>query len=183
MREGIVRCEDCLGQMVWCTSCLLENHQRLPFHRVQRWNGSCFMKSSLLAEGYVLHIGHGGKPCGSMNGERNLWENVTEDSDGWEDAEENSPASILTITDTNGVFKHRVAWCQCPGAPGALLQLFRDQMFPVTHHTPRSAFTFNVLDHFYIDSMECKTSANSFFHKLRRLTNSAFPGRVPVRQL
>jgi hypothetical protein len=37
-----------------------------------------------------------------------------------------------------------------------------------------------VLDHFGIDAMECKTSAQSFFQKLRRVTNNAFPDEVPV---
>jgi hypothetical protein len=36
------------------------------------------------------------------------------------------------------------------------------------------------LDYFHIDSMECKTSASSFFSKLRRLTNSSNPLSVPV---
>jgi hypothetical protein len=36
------------------------------------------------------------------------------------------------------------------------------------------------LDSFEIDALECKTSAMSFFNKLRRQTNNAFPHRVPV---
>ncbi|KAG1843030.1 hypothetical protein F4604DRAFT_1517518, partial [Suillus subluteus] len=53
-------------------------------------------------------------------------------------------------------------------------------MFPASTSRPRTAFTFDVLDHFLIDALECKTSAMSFFQKLRRLTNNAFPDSVPV---
>src|SRR5882672_4154983 len=45
---------------------------------------------------------------------------------------------------------------------------------------PKTAFTFDVLDHFYMDSMECKTARLSFFQKLRRFTNNAAPASVPV---
>jgi hypothetical protein len=38
----------------------------------------------------------------------------------------------------------------------------------------------DVLDYFGIDSMECKTSAQSFFQKLKRVTNNAFPDELPV---
>ena len=42
------------------------------------------------------------------------------------------------------------------------------------------AFTFEVLDHFHIDAMECKTAALNFYNKLRRLTNNVFPTTAPV---
>ncbi|KAG1829195.1 hypothetical protein EV424DRAFT_1317176, partial [Suillus variegatus] len=45
---------------------------------------------------------------------------------------------------------------------------------------PWTAFTFDVLDHFLIDALECKTSAISFFQRLRRLTSNAFPDSIPV---
>lgn len=61
------------------------------------------------------------------------------------------------------------------------MQLFREGLFPATHQTPKTAFTFWALDHFYIDAMECKTPAMSFYQKLQRLTNNAFPGKVHVR--
>jgi hypothetical protein len=36
------------------------------------------------------------------------------------------------------------------------------------------------LNDYGIDATECKTSAQSFFQKLRRVTNNAFPEEVPV---
>ncbi|KAI6105150.1 hypothetical protein EDD16DRAFT_1695749 [Pisolithus croceorrhizus] len=55
------------------------------------------------------------------------------------------------------------------------------RLFPASISKPKTAFTFDVLDHFLIDALECKTSAMSFYQKLRMFTNNAFPERVPDR--
>ncbi|KAG0696999.1 hypothetical protein DFH29DRAFT_1024097, partial [Suillus ampliporus] len=80
------------------------------------------------------------------------------------------------------VFMHNVAWCHCQGSnPQQHLQLLRAGLFPASSTQPKTAFTFEVLDHFLIDALECKTSARSFFEKLTRLTNNVFPDTVPDR--
>ncbi|KAG2047197.1 hypothetical protein BDR06DRAFT_852282, partial [Suillus hirtellus] len=85
------------------------------------------------------------------------------------------------IVHSSGVFTHNVSWCQCPGSHHEHhLQLLQAGLFPASTTHPRTAFTFKVLDHFLIDALECKTSAMSFFEKIRRLTNNAFPDTVPV---
>jgi hypothetical protein len=92
---------------------------------------------------------------------------------------------VKVITDSAGVFQHRVMWCMCSGEPkpDQPMQLFQEQLFPATYCQPKSTFTFNVLDYFYIDVMECKTAAMIFFQKLRRLTDNAFSGNVHVHNL
>lgn len=84
--------------------------------------------------------------------------------------------------DSAGIFVHLVKWCRCNGASDQdkHLQLLRHRLFPSTVVKPQTAFTFNVLDEFLIDSLECKTSAFSFYSKLRRLTDNAFPDALPV---
>ncbi|KAI6104906.1 hypothetical protein EV401DRAFT_2060714 [Pisolithus croceorrhizus] len=77
----------------------------------------------------------------------------------------------MTIVHTNGIFSHEVSVCSCPGR----------RLFPASISKPKTAFTFDVLDHFLIDALECKTSAMSFYQKLKRFTNNAFPERVPDR--
>lgn len=185
--EGLFRCSTCSGEHAWCRACVLKTHQSLPFHKLQRWNGKCFQDSPLSQLGYILHMGHGGKPC--------PWSQVSQD---WVDVEENvneleEDAGVetiggtaltttpLTIIHSTGVFTHNVLWCHCPGSNNQQhLQLLKAQLFPASTSRPRTAFTFDVLDHFLIDALECKTSAMSFFQKLRRLTNNAFPDSVPV---
>ncbi|KAG1828201.1 hypothetical protein EV424DRAFT_1344918 [Suillus variegatus] len=70
----------------------------------------------------------------------------------------------------------------CPGAEkDRHLHLLKAKLFPASITRPQSAFTFDVLDNFLIDALECKTSAMSFYQKLRRFTNNAFPHTIPDR--
>lgn len=86
----------------------------------------------------------------------------------------------MTLIHVNGVFEHCVRFCRCLGAMSEHEQLFKHRLFPSTFDRPETAFTFDLLDYFSVDSMECKTSAQSFFQKLRRVTDNAFPDEVPV---
>jgi hypothetical protein len=63
------------------------------------------------------------------------------------------------------------------------MQLMRAGLFPATFHNPKTAFTFQVLEEFHLDNLECKTTPSQFFSRLRRLTNEEFPNTVPVRML
>ncbi|KAG2112799.1 hypothetical protein BD769DRAFT_1630137 [Suillus cothurnatus] len=84
----------------------------------------------------------------------------------------------ITVVHSSGVFTHVVSWCGCLGSNPWHLQLLRAGLFPASSTWPRTAFTFEVLDHFLIDALECKTLARSFYEKLMRLTNNAFPDTV-----
>ncbi|KAG1740735.1 uncharacterized protein EDB91DRAFT_1081835 [Suillus paluster] len=91
--------------------------------------------------------------------------------------------SNLVIVHSTGVYSHSVSWCQCPGAEKAWhLHLMKARLFPASITRPQSAFTFDVLDNFLIDSLECKTSAMSFYQKLRQFTNNAFPDKIPDKK-
>ena len=57
----------------------------------------------------------------------------------------------------------------------------RAKLFPASMIRPETAFTFEVLDHFHLDALECKTAAMNFMSKIVRISNEAFPGNVPVR--
>lgn len=60
------RCNDCFASPCYCTSCCRSVHERSPFHRVVKWNGQTFYKSSLRRTGLTLYLGHGGLPCPDM---------------------------------------------------------------------------------------------------------------------
>ncbi|KAI6020540.1 hypothetical protein EDC04DRAFT_2869910 [Pisolithus marmoratus] len=89
----------------------------------------------------------------------------------------------MTIVHTEGIFTHQISGCNCPGSDPIQwhLELLWQRLFPASISKPKTAFTFDVLDHFLIDALECKTSAMSFYQKLKRFTNNAFPERVPDR--
>jgi len=160
--EAGFRCLDCYGSHWWCQSCLIERHAQHPFHRPQQWKDGSFENVSLCDLGYVFALGHSssGRSC--------------------PDGDDLFGDRRVTVIHVNGVFEHCVRFCRCPGATSEHEQLFCHRLFPSTFDRPETAFTLDVLDYYGIDAMECKTSAQSFFQKLRRVTNNAFPDEVPV---
>jgi CxC2 like cysteine cluster associated with KDZ transposases len=183
LRPGILRCPDCFGSPVWCKECMLSSHRFLPFHRIQAWTGKYFSKSSLFEQGFVIYLGHHGQPC-----PEHAWEDVT--TVGVDEVEEEVHADgawntggqdTAVIAHSNGIFQHHIQWCACHRSAHHHVQLFRHGLFSASLVCPKTAFTFDVLDHFYMDAMECKTAGFSFFQKLRRLTNNSAPGSVPAR--
>jgi hypothetical protein len=159
------RCLDCYGSHLWCKACIVKCHGHHPFHRPQCWKEGSFESIKLSDLGYVFRLGHAisGSSCSSC----------PDDGNSLGDRR-------MIVVHVNGVFELFIRFCRCQGAISEHEQLFRQRLFPSTFERPETAFTLDVLDYYGIDAMECKTSGQSFFHKLRRVTNNAFPDRVPV---
>lgn len=140
--------------------CLLE-HSRHPFHRIQEWTGFYFAPTTLTQLGYLIHLGHGGSPC-PVPGEK-----------------ANATTSMVVI-DIGQVYSLKVCWCKCDDAPIRPEQLIDMKLYSASVHIPRTAFTERLLEYYHIDATECKTSTQSFYTKLQRLTNKYHPETVPV---
>jgi len=183
------RCLDCFGQGPFCHSCCLEVHSSHPFHSIEKWTGGFFKKTSLHAEGFILHLGHGGLCCPANVTSPNTGLEATEEGEWGEDngvlleAWEPRDKRTLVIIGVSGVYQLIVSWCCCPDAPDHTIQLFQHQLFPASMFRPSTAFTFAVLQYFHIDAVECKTSASNFSNKLRRLTDFSSPQSVPVSKI
>lgn len=87
---------------------------------------------------------------------------------------------VITIVDRSGIHEIGVRWCCCLDAPERDMQLMMAGLFPATFRSPKTAFTFRVLEEFHLDNLECKTTPSQFFSRLRRLTSDEFPNTVPV---
>src|ERR1700675_2234238 len=87
---------------------------------------------------------------------------------------------MMCLVDHSGVHDIPVHWCQCPGHLTDERQLFAIGLFPSTFTSIKTAFTFQVLDDFRMDNLECKTAALTFYNKLRCITSKAFPDSVKV---
>ena len=161
--EAQFRCQDCYGPHWWCQPCLIKSHSLHPFHRPQKWKEGSFENISLCDLGYIFVLGHSGSGL-----------RCPDDDDLFGDRR-------MTLIHVNGIFEHCVRFCHCRDAIQEHEQLFIHRLFPSTFDRPETAFNLDVLDYFGIDSMECKTSAQSFFQKLRRVTNNAFPDDLPVQ--
>ncbi|KAG1850364.1 hypothetical protein DFJ58DRAFT_842440 [Suillus subalutaceus] len=178
--EAIFNCLTFTGDHSWCQPCLITPHQSLPFHKIQSWNNMCFQDVTLADQGFIWYLGHGGEPCPSI-GASTIYGHQDERVDNIETGPLPHYTTPVTMVHSSGVFTHNVLWCQCSGSNPQHLQLLRAGLFPASSTRPKTVFTFEVLVHFLIDALECKTSARSFFEKLTRLTNNAFPGTVPDR--
>lgn len=202
---GSWRCDDCLGRPIYCTGCCRTSHIRNPLHRVEAWSGSFFQPAWLSSAGVCIHTGHGGEVC-PADAEA---ENSTSQTESMEaewlrgDLDDNNclpdeaadiPSNLFTkpevrdkdgnpmlvVVDTSGIHHIGVRWCQCPKAEDRCLQLLKMGLYPASVKRPKTVFTFRVLDDFLIENEECKTSALSYYSKLKRTTNNAFPQVVVV---
>jgi len=200
--EATWRCLECFGQMSYCTACFSDMHDRLPFHHVEKWSGSFFQPSWLRVTGVSIALGHSGDVCPLAMRNHGHWEDDRHNNgntDGQYDpmVDEDhqflpgdpypkagdfdmNGRPILVIVDVSGVHHLGVEFCRCQNALSHEEQLMALGLFPATFDHPQMAFTFNVLDNFLLDNLECKTTASNYYSKLRRLTNSSFPQLVPV---
>jgi hypothetical protein len=155
---------------------------------VEQWAGDHFQPSWLSKAGIKIYTGHFGKPCPSAGIDSR--EPMDEDQD-WEDVDlvnpfKSSTAKELVIVDSSGVHQIPVEWCRCPGEGPEQEQrrdpdLLKMGLYLASFRRIQTVFTFLVLDEFHLQNLECKTSAQNFYSKLRRTTSKAFPEIVPDR--
>jgi hypothetical protein len=104
-------------------------------------------------------------------------------ADGYQpmESEHSRSRSKLVIVTSNGIFRCSVWWCHCAINSKHYVQLLRcAKLFPASFKNPKTAFTFEVLDRFRMDTLECKTAAMNFMSKLWWITDTTFPSHVPV---
>jgi hypothetical protein len=176
---------------MWCDTCCVSAHAHLPFHRIQTWNGQFFEKSDLLTNHLILDLHHYPDDCPSIVDVETqmMWNlDISDEEDDVNQPSEPSAStntsgsrSSLVIISSTGIFRRSIRWCHCAKSPAQYTQLLlRAKLFPASFKNPKTAFTFEVLDHFRVDALECKTAAMNFMSKIRRITDEAFPSRVPV---
>jgi hypothetical protein len=108
--------------------------------------------------GYVLFLGHRGRPCS-----------------------ENASRSELLVGDLNGFHTITVCYCTHPDGATKPLQLLASGIFPCSDIHPRSGFTTALLDAYNIFLTVGRTSAHKFYSVLERLTKPGFPDDVKDR--
>lgn len=197
METGSFRCRDCFGRQFWCSDCCVSAHQHTPFHRVQQWNGKFFESSDLLERKLILHLRHFSDGCLSMTVNNDTMDDDDDILDEEEDFDDEwrtdhlteaaaafGSSSNLIIVSSTGIFKRSIRWCHCVKSQKQWKErveiLLQASLYPASFKNPKTVFTFEVLDHFRVDALECKTAAMNFMNKIGRITNEAFPSQVPV---
>ena len=100
----------------------------------------------------TMYLGHDGAPC-LLPGRRD----------------------VLTVLHTNGFHKINVVFCGCSPDKSALLcrnQLLRSRLFPASPDTPKTVFTFDVLDLFCHLSTQGKLTTYDYYLSLLHLTDN-----------
>ncbi|KAG1817185.1 uncharacterized protein BJ212DRAFT_1211668, partial [Suillus subaureus] len=57
------KCQDCLGEPLYCTGCCMSQHCCNIFHWISQWNRQFFEQSCLAHVRLVIHLSHDGKQC------------------------------------------------------------------------------------------------------------------------
>ncbi|KAG9218385.1 hypothetical protein CCMSSC00406_0007244 [Pleurotus cornucopiae] len=55
---GSYRCRLCFDKRLYCEECMVNQHQALPFHELEKWNSRFFERCSLQSLGLRLQLGH-----------------------------------------------------------------------------------------------------------------------------
>ncbi|KAJ7901050.1 hypothetical protein B0H14DRAFT_3422958 [Mycena olivaceomarginata] len=61
--QFLFRCKNCFGDQLLCPDCMVATHGTNPLHRIERWDGGCFVPSSLCALGLRVQLGHPPGEC------------------------------------------------------------------------------------------------------------------------
>ncbi|KAJ8456927.1 hypothetical protein ONZ51_g11830 [Trametes cubensis] len=151
---AVIRCEDCSPGPLLCPGCCVRAHIRCPFHRVPRWEGRAYRKTSLKELGLVIQLGHEGELGGCSNP---------------------IPRASFTVVDISGRHTVPVNFCGCDRAGDAgdhVQQLLRYKLYPATDIDPNTAFTFPLLQHYHIQSLQGKISMYDYYTSVERLTDN-----------
>ena len=87
----------------------------------------------------------------------------------------------MTIVYDRGVHKLKISFCACLLWETDIMQLIQARLWPSTWMQLRTAFTFNILTHFYQLFTQCNITTNNFFNYLMSITNWDLSDDVTVR--
>ncbi|KAG8781153.1 hypothetical protein FRC12_022182 [Ceratobasidium sp. 428] len=151
LADVLYTCDDCLSRHRICHSCLMARHVSMPTHRIRKWNGYAWSKTSLQAEGFELSLGAHDGVC------------------------PNRIRRDFTLGDVTGLHTITLAFCGCANAAEQNMQLLQVNIMPCSDANPSSGFTFACLRMFHFASTESKLSASRFYSILERSTNNLMP--------
>ncbi|RDB30334.1 hypothetical protein Hypma_007054, partial [Hypsizygus marmoreus] len=122
--------------------CIIAAHKHLPFHFLQKWNGTFFQHVSLAELRLVITLGHYGDRCPNRLS--------------------TTPGRDTVVVHVNGVHQTCIEYCKC-ALQSEAQQLAQARLFPATMKCPETVFTFTLLKHFHISNLTSKNLTNNAF--------------------
>ena len=147
-QDALYKCLTCIFPTLLCGSCIAKTHMSSPLHRLVHWNGRHFDNVDQSSVGVHISVPHAnGSLC-------------------------SNPTSVgsVTIVDLNGFHELNIEFCGCEHAAALDIQLLSVQLFAASAISPKTAFSFQLLEQFRVLHLEGKTSAHTFVNALVRLT-------------
>ncbi len=138
-------CQECFNALALCLNCIILCHQLYPLHWIQIWTGTYFDMYALYNLGLKMHLGHGGLPCLSLLGPKEM-----------------------VIIQVNGIHHCLVQFCDCNDLIPNFWQLVLSCLFPATLTSPATAFTFELLKSFHQLTLSSKITAYDYFDVFRK---------------
>ncbi|KAJ6627803.1 hypothetical protein B0H10DRAFT_2209929 [Mycena sp. CBHHK59/15] len=159
-REGCMRanpdvCQACKKPTEPEATPSFRRHQENPLHRIERWNGVFFVRTSLRKLGLRVQLGH---PPHKL-------------------CPEPTPVHVrFVVLHTNGIHEINVDVCDfehrnTAGTPEE--QMLRAGWFPATDLRARTCATFACLDLFLLSTHQSKTTMYDFYAMLEKLTDNS----------
>ncbi|KAL0576155.1 hypothetical protein V5O48_005823 [Marasmius crinis-equi] len=150
-RDAIYRCTECFMGVLLCQSCCVRRHTLLPFHRVEKWTGSYFLKTDLRSMGLVIQLNHFSLNC--MNPVKGHIK--------------------LRILHVNGIHHVEVRFCGCEKKVDHYIQLLRRKIYPASTMDGRikTCATFEFLDNLQVHSFTSKCSTYDYYRSAELQTD------------
>ncbi|TFK58299.1 hypothetical protein BDN72DRAFT_782273, partial [Pluteus cervinus] len=146
------RCAECFDARIFCKGCIVAIHASNPFHWINKWNGSFFVRVSLRSLDLLIQLGH---PPGEICDNPSKRFKVD-----------------FVVLDTNGIQPVLLVFCECHKGQAWHIQLLQARLFPATSKTPHTVATFRLLHTFQLQSFLSKVSPYEYYSTLRRLTDN-----------
>lgn len=148
--EAIYRCVDCFLPDLVCRACCVRRHRALPFHIIERWTGSYFIRTPLRELGLRIQLNHETMAC--SNPER--------------------AHSNLRVLHTNGIHDVAFDYCGCDRLIPRHLQLLRRGLYPASQIGPKTVATFPLMKLLHLLALCSKGSTYDFYRVLEKSTNN-----------
>ncbi|KAK7024597.1 hypothetical protein VNI00_016158 [Paramarasmius palmivorus] len=157
----LYRCKDCSEKRLSCAECIVFDHRRRPFDRIEKWNGRYFERVTLKSLGLFVQLGHPpGEKCNMHN----------------------RGSDSFVVVDLNSIQEVEIRYCMCQRDVGKeWQQLMRYELYPATVNEPRTAFTFQTLSLFHTMTHQGKITLYDFYYGLEARTDGAGLGGLKDR--
>ncbi|KAI1792316.1 hypothetical protein LXA43DRAFT_1093838 [Ganoderma leucocontextum] len=162
--KAVIRCRTCSPGPLLCEACAVKKHADSPYHRTLRWTGQSFEVFSLKDLGLVIQLGHRHDHTWCSN-----------------------PIPVpddFCVIDVNGRHPVTLNFCGCDAAGEAGTQvqrLLRFDLYPASQFAPGTAFTFQMLEHYHVQSLQGKMSMYDYYESLERMTDNTGTRKVQNR--